>query len=71
MTASPAVLALLASGVPLSLLADLADPAGPDSVEIARREGVPGLLVVPDAAGSAPPCVPAARRRRAARVAAG
>ena len=39
MTAASAVLALLRSGVPLSLLADLADAAGPDSAEIARREG--------------------------------
>jgi len=76
MTASSAVLALLASGVPLSLLADLADPDGPDSVEIARREGVPGLLVVPDPAGAAspPPSSPSGRpraAREAARAAAG
>lgn len=31
---------LLASGVPLTLLLDLAEPAGPDSVEIMRVEGV-------------------------------
>jgi hypothetical protein len=29
----------LRSGVPLSLLLDLASPDGPDSREIARREG--------------------------------
>lgn len=31
---------LLAAGVPLSLLLDLAEPAGPDSVEIMRVENV-------------------------------
>lgn len=36
---SPAF-ALLADGVPLSLLLDLAEPAGPDSVEIMRVENV-------------------------------
>ncbi|HEU0132130.1 MAG TPA: hypothetical protein VFQ85_14170 [Mycobacteriales bacterium] len=37
MSESPA-LELLRSGVPLSLLLDLAAPNGPDSREIARRE---------------------------------
>ena len=37
----PPVLALLRHGVPLTLLADLLDPAGPDSAEIARRERRP------------------------------
>lgn len=32
------VLALLASGIPLSLLLDLALPNGPDSARIARTE---------------------------------
>lgn len=32
------VLALLASGIPLSLLLDLALPDGPDSTDIARSE---------------------------------
>lgn len=32
------VLALLASGVPLSLLLDLALPDGPDSADIAKSE---------------------------------
>jgi hypothetical protein len=36
------VLSLLRTGVPLSLLADLADPSGPDSVEIARHERAAG-----------------------------
>lgn len=31
---------LLAAGVPMSLLLDLAEPAGPDSVEIMRVENV-------------------------------
>ncbi|MGN6245476.1 MAG: hypothetical protein ACTHQ3_17640 [Motilibacteraceae bacterium] len=39
--ATARVLALLARGVPLSLLCDLADPAGPRSREVldAEREG--------------------------------
>lgn len=32
------VLECLRAGIPLSLLLDLASPAGPDSREIARRE---------------------------------
>ncbi|MFL6136376.1 MAG: hypothetical protein ACJ74O_01045 [Frankiaceae bacterium] len=36
--AAPPVLALLRSGIPLTLLVDLLDPRGPDSAEIARRE---------------------------------
>jgi hypothetical protein len=46
MTAVPSVLALLRAGVPLSLLADLLEPGGPDSREIARREGCPRVVVV-------------------------
>lgn len=42
---SPAF-ALLADGVPLSLLLDLAEPAGPDSVEIMRVEAVLADLAV-------------------------
>ncbi len=34
-----AVFEWLRAGVPLSLLLDLASPAGPDSREIARHEG--------------------------------
>ena len=37
-TASRYVMALLANGVPLSLLFDLADPAGPSSADIASSE---------------------------------
>lgn len=36
---SPAA-GLLAAGVPLTLLLDLAEPAGPDSIEIMRVENV-------------------------------
>lgn len=36
--ASRRVMALLAGGVPLSLLCDLADPAGPPSADIASSE---------------------------------
>lgn len=35
------VLALLASGIPLSLLLDLALPTGPDSAGIAQSERLP------------------------------
>lgn len=42
------VMALVAAGIPLSLLMDLADPAGPDSAEILRREGV-RTVVLPGA----------------------
>ena len=41
MTTSP-VMNLLADGVPLSLLLDLADPAGPDSRAINAVERPPG-----------------------------
>lgn len=34
-----APLALLAAGVPITLLLDLADPAGPDSRAVLREEG--------------------------------
>ena len=37
-TPSLQVMGLLRHGVPLSLLMDLADPAGPDSAAIARSE---------------------------------
>ncbi len=37
---SDRVMAWLRAGVPLTLLADLADPAGPPSREILRREAV-------------------------------
>ena len=36
-----AVMRLLASGVPLTLLLDLLDPAGPDSRSIMRAEACP------------------------------
>jgi hypothetical protein len=38
--------ALLRAGVPLSLLLDLGPPAGPDSAEILRVEGVLADLAV-------------------------
>lgn len=42
MDGESAAFALLRSGVPLSLLLDLASPDGPDSREIARQErGLP------------------------------
>ena len=41
MTTSP-VMDLLAEGVPLTLLLDLADPAGPDSAAINAVERPPG-----------------------------
>lgn len=40
MTTESAVFEWLRAGVPLSLLLDLASPAGPDSREIARREAL-------------------------------
>jgi hypothetical protein len=40
MDGETAAFALLRSGVPLSLLLDLASPEGPDSREIARSERV-------------------------------
>ncbi len=53
--------ALLRAGVPLTLLLDLADPAGPDSVAILAAEGlarsdeygidVPVTVVAEEAAG--------------------
>lgn len=39
MTGESVVFEWLRCGVPLSLLLDLASPDGPDSREIARREG--------------------------------
>jgi len=41
MTTSP-VLTILAHGIPLSLLLDLAEPTGPDSVAINAVERPPG-----------------------------
>jgi hypothetical protein len=49
MTTSP-VMHLLDSGIPLTLLLDLADPAGPDSRAINAVERPPGDFIWLDAA---------------------
>ena len=41
--ASAEVMSLLAQGVPLALLADLASPGGPASPEILQDEGLPDV----------------------------
>ncbi|HEY3438217.1 MAG TPA: hypothetical protein VGK35_11075 [Actinotalea sp.] len=41
--ASAEVMSLLTEGVPLALLADLANPAGPASPEILEDEGLPDV----------------------------
>ena len=41
--ASAEVMSLLAEGVPLALLADLASPGGPSSPEILQDEGLPDV----------------------------
>lgn len=51
MTTSP-VMHLLARGVPLTLLIDLTDPAGPDSVAINGAERPPTDAIWLDAADS-------------------
>ncbi|MCU1676761.1 MAG: hypothetical protein JWM93_1519 [Frankiales bacterium] len=44
----PLALRFLAAGVPLSLLMDLADPLGPDSIGIYQNESEPPRVVVLD-----------------------
>jgi hypothetical protein len=44
---------LLAGGVPLSLLMDLAEPLGPDSIGILHNESTPSPTVALDAPVSA------------------
>jgi hypothetical protein len=43
---------LLAEGLPLSLLWDLVDPAGPDSADLLAHEGGISLIAPPTRVGS-------------------